>query len=62
MYTFAKLNEGQVAELQQFEQKEELKVVALTDLKLQAQELDPDKLKALKEFEQKFGGCLVAVR
>jgi hypothetical protein len=62
MYTFAKLSNSQVSALQQFEEREGLKLVALTDLALKAKPLDEKKVAAIKEFEQKLGACVVAVQ
>lgn len=62
MYTFAKLSTGQVSALQQFEEREGLRLVAVTDLALKAKPLDERQVAALKEFEQHFGACLVAVQ
>lgn len=61
MYTFAKLSANQISALQQFEEREGLKLVALTDLALMPEKLDDTKIAAVKEFEQKLGACLVAV-
>lgn len=61
MYTFAKLSSSQVSALQQFEEREGLKLVALTDLALTPEQLDEKKIAAVREFEQKLGACLVAV-
>ncbi len=61
MYTFAKLNQSQIAALQQFEEQQGFKVLALTDLKMDPEQLDVEQLTTLQKLEEDLGTCLVAV-
>jgi hypothetical protein len=62
MYTFAKLNQSQLAALQKFEAEAGYKVLAVTDLKLDPEQLDAEQLAALRKLEEDMGTCLVAVQ
>ena len=61
MYVLAKLDDSQLTQLQAFEQREHLKVIAMQDVSVEAEMIDPEKLTALKSIEDRLGVCLVAV-
>ena len=62
LYTFAKLDDAQLSAVQQFEQDEDLKVLALTSVETNPDMIDANKLVKLQELEKKLGVCLIAVR
>ncbi len=62
LYTFAKLDDAQLSAVQQFEQDEGLKVLALTSVETNPDMIDANKLVKLQELEKKLGVCLIAVR
>jgi hypothetical protein len=62
MYGLAHLSQEQVSALQQFEEKEGVRLIAMAEMDLQPAPLDAEKLSAVKDFEQQFGVCVVAVQ
>ena len=62
MYVYARLTENQVHELRQFEEKKDVRVLALSEARIAPADLDPDKLDELIRLEKRMGICLVAVQ
>ena len=62
MYALAHLSQDQVTALQQFEEEEDVRLIAMTEVDLQPAPLDAEKLSAVKDFEQQLGVCVVAVQ
>ena len=62
MYALAHLSQDQVSALQQFEEKEGLRLIAMTEVNVEPAPLDAERLAAVKDFEQQFGVCVVAVQ
>jgi len=62
MYALAHLSPDQVSALQQFEEKEGLRLIAMTKVEVKPAPLDAEKLATVKDFEQRFGVCVVAVQ
>ena len=62
MFVPANLNEGQIERLQDFEQRQSVRVLALADMQVEPNLLDAEKLMGLQDLEQDLGCCLLAVR
>ena len=62
MFVPANLNEGQIERLQDFEQRQGIRVLALADMQVESNLLDAEKLMGLQDLEQDLGCCLLAVR
>jgi len=62
MYVFANLSKEQIKAVQELEYSEGIRLLALKEVKMEADLLSAEKLAALNELERKLGMCLLAVR
>ena len=62
MYFVAKVDSEKLREIQEFEQRAGVRLLALTEIDVEPATLPPDMLKELREKEEEWGLCLVAVR
>jgi hypothetical protein len=62
MFTFANLAQEQIKAVQEFEDAEGVRLLALKEVRLEPEMLPADKLATLNELEEKLGVCLLAVR
>jgi hypothetical protein len=62
MFVFANLTKEQIKALQEFEYHEEVRLLALKEVKVELELLPADKLIAINELEKRLGVCLLAVR
>ncbi|MCX5770755.1 MAG: hypothetical protein NTZ09_10850 [Candidatus Hydrogenedentes bacterium] len=61
MFVIAHLNDAQLKDLREFEDRRGVRVLALEDMPLETQPLDEQALAELKEIEDKTGLTLLAV-
>jgi hypothetical protein len=62
LYTFARLTDAQLAKLQTLEAKIDKKILALTEVSVDADQLTPGELEQLQALEHALGYVLLAVR
>lgn len=62
LYTFATLSTAQLTAIQQLEQEEGLKILALTAVETEPDAIDAARLSKLQAVEAQLGCCLIAVR
>ncbi len=62
MFTFANLDDAKLREIQEFEAKSGLRVVALADVNIDPAAVAADTVEELRKMEQDLGVCLVAVK
>lgn len=62
MFVPAKLDSSQLKALQEFEYSENVRVLALTEARVEPAAMAADKLAALKDLEARLGVCLLAVQ
>lgn len=62
MFVPANLDSAQLKVIQDIEQSENIRLLALKDLDVQPAMLPMDKVAALQQLEREMGLCLLAVR
>jgi len=62
MFVPANLDSAQLKAIQDIEQNENIRLIALKDLDVQPAMLPMDKVAALQQLEREMGLCLLAVR
>ena len=62
MHTLAHLDDAQLTKLQEFEEHEGIKVLALARVDAKVAQLDAQELAHLRAMEDELGMCLVAVK
>jgi len=62
MFVPANLDSAQLKAIQDIEQSENIRLLALKDLDVQPAMLPMDKVAALQQLEREMGLCLLAVR
>jgi hypothetical protein len=62
MYFIAKVDGEKLHEIQEFEKRAGVRLLALSEVDLEPAPLPADLLEELREKEEEWGVCLVAVR
>jgi hypothetical protein len=62
MYSFAKLDTRQLKNLQQFEEKEGVRLLAFTPVEVKPATIPDKTLQAIQDLERDLGICLVAIK
>jgi hypothetical protein len=61
MFVVAKLTDAQIRAIQQFEKEEGIRLIAMTEMEVEPEMIEADKLTDLQRLEEQLGVCLVAV-
>ena len=61
MFVVARLSADQLKMIQQFEKDEGIRLIAMTEMEVEPEMIEADKLTDLQKLEEQLGVCLVAV-